>query len=91
MPNTPTRMLAENASEIVSTKRDSTFSSMTMRGKAMKISDGIGTMKRLIRPSRINTSTRPITTTSDPTPRATGSNRDLASAAALMADRSAHA
>jgi len=60
-----TRMLAESASEIVSVNRDSTFSSTTMRGKARKISDGSGTMKRLINgtpngqgPRRMSASTK---------------------------------
>ncbi len=72
MPNTATSTLADSASVIVSRKRDGTFSSITTRGNAMMISDGIGTMKRLIRPTRMSTSTARISTASEPSPSAHG-------------------
>src|SRR5262245_9992638 len=73
-------MLAENASAEVRTKRESTCSSTMTRGKARTISEGIGTMKRLMRPRRMRASIRPIITTIEPSPSASGNQRDPVSA-----------
>src|SRR5204862_526559 len=81
---TVTRMLAENASLAVSRKRCSTCSSTTTRGKAAMMSDGIGTMKRLIRPMRIRSSTSAMITTNENSPSAAGAQLVLASATALI-------
>ena len=75
-------MLAENASPAVSRKRASTSSSMITRGKAAMMSDGIGTMKRLMRPMRMRSSTSAMTATNEPRPSAAGATLLLASAAA---------
>src|SRR4051812_40570507 len=77
MPTMLTRTLAENASTAVSRKRESTSSSATTRGNALKISDGIGTMKRLITPMRMKISTRRMTAANEPNPSTKGNQRDL--------------
>src|SRR4051794_10110094 len=83
-PETATSTLADSASVIVSRKRDGTFSSITTRGNAMMISDGIGTMKRLISPARMSTSTATTKTTIEPSPSATGNQRVLLSAREVL-------
>ena len=65
-------MHAENASPAVSRKRLSTSSSTITRGKAAMMSDGIGTMKRLMTLTRISSSTSTSATTSEATPSAAG-------------------
>src|SRR3954469_8639829 len=72
-------MLAENASMAVSRKRESTSSSATMRGNALKISDGIGTMKRLMSPTRMKSSTRRMTAANELNPSTNGNQRVLVS------------
>src|SRR6266550_2257317 len=77
-------MLAENASPAVSKKRESTCSSMMTRGKARRISEGIGTMKRLIAPMRISSSTATMNSRNEPSPSTSGNQRDLVSGVAWV-------
>ena len=63
-------MLAENASPAVSRKRDSTSSSTITRGNAAMMSEGNGTMKRLMQPSWISASTMTKKPTNEPVPSA---------------------
>src|SRR5436853_95196 len=57
MPTIARRTLAQSTSCVVCQKRWTRFSSATTRGIAATMSDGSGTMKRLMIPARIATST----------------------------------
>ena len=85
---TPTMVMstmAQNASFMVWKKRLGTSSSTITRLKLAPISDGIGTMNRLITPMRMRISTSSRTATSPPMPSTAGPNRALAMAAVVMA------
>src|SRR5262249_7753489 len=80
-------MEAENASAAVTRKRQSTCSSTMTRGNARRISDGIGTMKRLMRPTRMSSSTTRIAAANEPIPSTAGNQRARVIASVLMAGR----